>query len=431
MANPEQDPLDISLHQKLADHFHRNYYSDMPKEDIIRHLHNPEILDNGMTHIAEVGHDDNDLYNEVIAKKHGNEKPFTKNGRWEIVKDLKNYRTHSQGGVDLEINKDGVTVQGKNSNFKVDKGLVMSDSGEEPIDKRIKGNFKPEHIAKIKEHEDFMANFIKSPMYKDMIQKQGLSKEDADKLIEERYNNVKSTTYGNKDKDTFFDKGNAHRADTSDSEYDKRGYTVGLPKKVFGDIYDGSYGNTANVITHELTHRSLGFSNNKNITKFEEDKASNIIDGVGDFEPSMGSKDFNPNSKTPVEDVEKANSTYWGNTGEVLARLNGVRKMLYDEKVYNPNTEKIDEDKYNLFKNKTEKRLEYLKGLKNKDRTRNIIDEEQKLLNIRDGLRYINDSIDSDKSEKDIQNQDKTNKKVIWMLNNLVHNQTNHTSDNV
>ena len=62
---PEQDPLDISLHQKLADYFHGNFYSDLPKEDIIRHLQNPEILNNGMAHLKDVGHPDSGIMDKV------------------------------------------------------------------------------------------------------------------------------------------------------------------------------------------------------------------------------------------------------------------------------------------------------------------------------------------------------------------------------
>lgn len=50
---------------------------------------------------------------------------FTKGGKWEVVKDLKNFPTHEGGGVDLVIGGDGVRVRGGESEFHAANGLVM------------------------------------------------------------------------------------------------------------------------------------------------------------------------------------------------------------------------------------------------------------------------------------------------------------------
>jgi hypothetical protein len=50
---------------------------------------------------------------------------FTKGGKWKLVKDLKGYPTHKEGGVDLTIGKDGVKIKNGNSNFIAKHGLVI------------------------------------------------------------------------------------------------------------------------------------------------------------------------------------------------------------------------------------------------------------------------------------------------------------------
>lgn len=43
---------------KLAEHFQKNFYPDMDVSEVRAHLDNPQVLDNGMAHLAETGHDD-------------------------------------------------------------------------------------------------------------------------------------------------------------------------------------------------------------------------------------------------------------------------------------------------------------------------------------------------------------------------------------
>jgi predicted kinase len=87
---------------------------------------------------------DNSLYNSVLnnleqqneiekdctgggklkAKK-GLATSFTKGGRWKVIKDLKGYPTHKEGGVDLTISKDGVSIKNGNTQFIAKHGLVI------------------------------------------------------------------------------------------------------------------------------------------------------------------------------------------------------------------------------------------------------------------------------------------------------------------
>ena len=57
---------------KLAEHFHKNFYPDMDVSEVRAHLDNPEVLDNAMAHIAETGHDDPQVLAAAKAHVMGN-----------------------------------------------------------------------------------------------------------------------------------------------------------------------------------------------------------------------------------------------------------------------------------------------------------------------------------------------------------------------
>lgn len=50
---------------------------------------------------------------------------FTKGSKWKVIKDLKGYPTHKEGGVDLTIGKDGVIIKNGNTQFTAKHGLVI------------------------------------------------------------------------------------------------------------------------------------------------------------------------------------------------------------------------------------------------------------------------------------------------------------------
>lgn len=50
---------------------------------------------------------------------------FTKGGKWKVIKDLKGYPTHKEGGIDLTIGKDGVSIKNGNTQFTAKHGLVI------------------------------------------------------------------------------------------------------------------------------------------------------------------------------------------------------------------------------------------------------------------------------------------------------------------
>ena len=50
---------------------------------------------------------------------------FTKGSQWEIVKDLKGYPSHAQGGVDIKLGKDGFSFARNGGEIKAAYGLVL------------------------------------------------------------------------------------------------------------------------------------------------------------------------------------------------------------------------------------------------------------------------------------------------------------------
>lgn len=50
---------------------------------------------------------------------------FTKGSQWEIVKDLKGYPSHAQGGIDVKLGKDGFSFKGNGGDIKAAYGLVL------------------------------------------------------------------------------------------------------------------------------------------------------------------------------------------------------------------------------------------------------------------------------------------------------------------
>jgi len=74
-----------------------------------------------------------DCSGKLKAEK-GLQTNFTKNGEWKIIKDLKGYPTHKEGGVDLTISKNGVSIKNGNTEFTAKHGLVLPNNFGNPIE---------------------------------------------------------------------------------------------------------------------------------------------------------------------------------------------------------------------------------------------------------------------------------------------------------
>jgi len=61
-----------------------------------------------------------------LCAKFGGKTNFHRGGKWELVKDLKNFPTHEKGGVDVSIGTNGVSIKNGDSIIKAEKGLVIT-----------------------------------------------------------------------------------------------------------------------------------------------------------------------------------------------------------------------------------------------------------------------------------------------------------------
>ena len=59
---------------------------------------------------------------------------FTKGGKWKLIKDLRGYPTHKEGGVDLSIGKNGVSIKNGDTEFIAKDGLVLPNNFGNPIE---------------------------------------------------------------------------------------------------------------------------------------------------------------------------------------------------------------------------------------------------------------------------------------------------------
>ena len=62
---------------------------------------------------------------DKLKAEKGLQTNFIKGGKWRVIKDLKGYPTHKEGGVDLTISKDGVSIKNGNTQFIAKHGLVI------------------------------------------------------------------------------------------------------------------------------------------------------------------------------------------------------------------------------------------------------------------------------------------------------------------
>ena len=91
---------------------------------------NPELANAvyeamGLTTINESEITWTDEEGNPCAKMGGRSYKFTKGSQWEIVKDLKGYPSHAQGGVDIKIGKNGVSFTRNNGIIEAKHGLVL------------------------------------------------------------------------------------------------------------------------------------------------------------------------------------------------------------------------------------------------------------------------------------------------------------------
>lgn len=92
--------------------------------DFVKSLLSGNISENEINNIIENEVTYTDENNNPCAKD-GIRGKFTKGSQWGIVKDLKGYPSHAQGGVDIKLGKDGFSFTGKDGIIKARHGLVL------------------------------------------------------------------------------------------------------------------------------------------------------------------------------------------------------------------------------------------------------------------------------------------------------------------
>lgn len=93
--------------------------------DFVKSLLTGNISENEINNIIENEVTYTDEENKPCAKDGIRSSKFTKGSQWEIVKDLKGYPSHAQGGVDIKLGKDGFSFTGKDGEIKAANGLVL------------------------------------------------------------------------------------------------------------------------------------------------------------------------------------------------------------------------------------------------------------------------------------------------------------------
>lgn len=93
--------------------------------DFVKSLLTGNISENEISNIIENEVTYTDEENKPCAKDGIRSSKFTKGSQWEIVKDLKGYPSHAQGGVDIKLGKDGFSFTGKDGEIKAANGLVL------------------------------------------------------------------------------------------------------------------------------------------------------------------------------------------------------------------------------------------------------------------------------------------------------------------
>jgi hypothetical protein len=456
--NGENKAENLPLNEQIVENELEVQLNSLPKEvfaEIDLALHKEgvaELIKEGKIEYVD------EVTKQSCLRYGGRGNSFNRGSQWEIVKDLKGYKPHEKGGVDLSIGKNGVEVINGKSKFYAKNGLLFSDG--DPIEKRIASSFSVKEGEKIKEHEKFLSDFIQSPKYKEMLLKQYDGDEKAaSENIKKRLEQLELTKYDNraldketgkigvvgqlsKGKNVMFSYGDAvlsqtiRDKDRNEDDYPLQG-DVHLsrdsferePEENYPDknvIYYERYPMSANVPLHEMTHRSLGENAEGLITPYAKEKIKNVMAGAQKFGFNLGNKKgVNPDSDpTGIGAKNVKKDDYWHRPTEVLARLNSFRKLLSDNGVYDPKTENINIEKYNLFKDKILERQDILK----KKRWGSLTDEEKKewetIIDIDRGFRYMNDTIYKKNGGTD-------DEKRMWMLNNLVKNETKGGDYNV
>ena len=127
--NKQEFVSSIAKNKNVIDSFKRkmkgvdiNLYSQY-LESLNKPNTNPILQGNQIINESEITYTDEE--GKPCAKMGGRGSNFTKGSKWEIVKDLKGYPSHAQGGVDIKLGKDGFSFTRDNGVIEAKHGLVL------------------------------------------------------------------------------------------------------------------------------------------------------------------------------------------------------------------------------------------------------------------------------------------------------------------
>ena len=106
--------------QQLYSQYLNNVFPDSKVKEIDNTLYN-SILNQ----LEQENKIEKDCTGGKLKAKDGLRTKFTKGSHWEIVKDLKGYPSHAQGGVDVKLGKNGFSFTRDNSVIAAKCGLVI------------------------------------------------------------------------------------------------------------------------------------------------------------------------------------------------------------------------------------------------------------------------------------------------------------------
>lgn len=118
--NFEISPQQKQQAQQLYSQYLNNVFPDSKVKEIDNTLYN-SILNQ----LEQENKIEKDCTGGKLKAKDGLRTKFTKGSHWEIVKDLKGYPSHAQGGVDIKLGKNGFSFTRDNGVIEAKHGLVL------------------------------------------------------------------------------------------------------------------------------------------------------------------------------------------------------------------------------------------------------------------------------------------------------------------
>ena len=158
--NPETNTGSQSLtpqQKQQAQQLYSQYLESLNKPNTNPILQgNQKNIEEIITQLEKEGLLEIDCKGKLKAEK-GLATSFVKGGKWKVIKDLKGYPTHKEGGVDLTIGKGGVSIKNGNTQFTAKHGLVIPKAQDGLV---ISNNPEYEAMSKVLSQRNKSLNWV-------------------------------------------------------------------------------------------------------------------------------------------------------------------------------------------------------------------------------------------------------------------------------